>query len=189
MMNQINIYQTSPNQKIVVTQKTASDKKHLFGVFNINATLSAAQKLTDRAFKLYVRMNLHQDKHTYALSPAEIGTNTGMSNKRYRDAVNELIAKGYLVQNKGHRNMYTFLEHPEVDGTNIQPVQTADRPKTDGSEVLFGRITTSNSPGDHYATAREIITNSTYNTFNTTLHNTSDTTWFELPDDDVALPF
>ena len=31
-----------------------------------------SKELSDRAFKLYIRMNLHQDNHTYALSPASI---------------------------------------------------------------------------------------------------------------------
>lgn len=75
-------------------------------------TLTAAKELTDRAFKLYLRMSLHQDGFTYALSPVEICNSIGMSNKRYREAVNELIVKNYLVQSKDHKNMFIFYENP-----------------------------------------------------------------------------
>ena len=56
----------------IVTHKTVSDDTHIYGKCNVEATLLAAKELSDRAFKLYIRMNLHQDNHTYALSPASI---------------------------------------------------------------------------------------------------------------------
>lgn len=103
---------TSPNQKIITTKKTISDDAHIYGICNIDATLTAAKELTDRAFKLYLRMSLHQDGYTYALSPVEICNSIGMSDKRYRDAVNELIAKKYLVQSEDHKNVFVFYENP-----------------------------------------------------------------------------
>lgn len=71
-MYEIRIYQTAPNQRCIITHKTCSDENHLYGIFNIVATLLAGRTLSDRAFKLYVRMNLHQHLYGYALSPAEI---------------------------------------------------------------------------------------------------------------------
>lgn len=68
--------------------------------------------MTDRAFKLYLRMSLHQDGYTYALSPVEIINSIGMSDKKYREAVNELISKNYLVQSKDRKNMFVFYENP-----------------------------------------------------------------------------
>lgn len=103
---------TSPNQKIITTKKTISDDAHIYGICNISATLSAAKELTDRAFKLYLRMSLHQDGYTYALSPVEICNSIGMSDKRYREAVNELITKNYLTQSENQRNMFVFYENP-----------------------------------------------------------------------------
>jgi len=103
---------TSPNQKIITTKKTISDDTHIYGICNIDATLTAAKELTDRAFKLYLRMSLHQDGYTYALSPIEIYNSIGMSDKRYRDAVNELIAKNYLVQSEDYKNVFVFYENP-----------------------------------------------------------------------------
>lgn len=102
----------SPNQKMIVTHKSESDKENLYGIFNIEAASTAARDLSDRAFKLWVRMNLHQDGYKYALSPVEVEKTFGMSDKRYRSAVNELIARGYLVKTEEYRNTFDFYEKP-----------------------------------------------------------------------------
>lgn len=115
------LYHTSPNQRSVITHKTLSDKEHPYGICNIAATLTAAKELTDRAYKLYIRMSLHQDGHTYALSPVEINNNIGMTDKRYREAVKELIDKGYLVQHKDHKSVYIFYEAPAIDNVSVLP--------------------------------------------------------------------
>ena len=112
-MDRICVYMTSPNQKIVQTYKAVSDSEHPYSICNLDAMLMAARNLTDRAFKLYVRMNLHQDDYTYALSPVEINDSIGMSDKRYREAVKELAQKGYLVKSKKRQNLYLFLENPD----------------------------------------------------------------------------
>lgn len=98
-----------------MTEKTQSDTECLYGIMNIEAALSAARNLSDRAYKLYVRMMLHQDKYKYALSPVEINHAIGMSDKRYREGVKELIKKGYLVQSTEHKNLYTIYEYPQKD--------------------------------------------------------------------------
>lgn len=103
---------TYPNQKIVMTKKTLSDDTHVYGICNVDATLSAAQELTDRTFKLYLRMSLHQDGFRYALSPAEISNSIGMSAKKYRESVKELISKKYLVPSEEQKNLYVFYEDP-----------------------------------------------------------------------------
>ena len=112
MKDRIYIYHTSPNQKTVITRKTVSDRENTYGISNVDATLSAAKSLTDRAFKLYARMNLHQDGHTYALSPVEILNSIGMSEKKYREAVKELIEKKYLVETE-RKGVYYFYEHQQ----------------------------------------------------------------------------
>ena len=106
----MNCIYTSPNQKVVQTKKTVSDKANLYSKCNIEACLEASRVLTDRAFKLYIRMNLHQDGFTYALSPVEILEQIGMSEKRYHYAVRELIEKGYLVRNESNKMLYDFYE-------------------------------------------------------------------------------
>lgn len=106
---------SSPNQKLVVTKKTLSDADHTYSRANVEATLLAASVLSDNAFKLYVRMNLHQNDFTYALSPVAIEAEAGISVGKYRSAVKELIRKGYLVLAPERKNLYIFYEHPQKD--------------------------------------------------------------------------
>lgn len=120
-MANIYIYHTSPNQRSVITKKTLSDKDHPYGICNIAAMLTAAKELTDKAFKLYTRMSLHQDGHTYALSPVEINNSIGMTDKRYRDAVKEMIQRGYLVKHPQYKSVYFFYEAPSIDNVTILP--------------------------------------------------------------------
>ena len=87
---------TSPNQRVVVTHKTQSDKEHLYGVVNIEAVLAAMQNLSDRAFKLYARMNLHQNEFTYALSPAALNKETGLS-ALIKVTYNRVIKRTYIT--------------------------------------------------------------------------------------------
>lgn len=133
MANEIHVYYTAPNQRIVKTSKTLSNSEATYGICNIAAVLTAAKTLSDRAFKLYIRMNLHQNNYTYALSPIEIRHSIGMSDKRYREAVTELIEKGYLVNNADRPSLFTFYEYPQLDNamSDSSPIQ-ADN--TDGKE-------------------------------------------------------
>lgn len=172
MNDRIYIYQTSANQKTITTKKTLSDKDHLYGVMNVEAMLSAAHRLSDRAYKLYVRMMLHQDGHTYALSPVEINGSIGMSDKRYREAVKELIDKGFLVQSEKHKSLYTIFEYPEKDNPAFSI-------RTDSPAVL------DISPGENGQMPRPICQDAPSNsegeivhniTPNTTVHNTIDST-------------
>lgn len=166
------VYHTSPNQKTVVTQKAVSDKEHKYGVFNLDATLSAAKVLTDRAFKLYVRMNLHQNGHTYALSPVEIQKTIGMTDKRYRDAVKELISKGFLVQDEKHSSLYRFYESPP-QARVIAPEWTDDPLETVVSSGENGRMTPPEWTGNPSKSGGEIVHNITSHStkYNTSYNN------------------
>lgn len=132
MEEKIYIYHTAPNQRSVITRKTQSDDVHLYGKCNIEATLMAARDLSDRAFKMYIRMNLHQDGYSYALSPAATEHETGMSEKRYRLAVQELISKGYLVQHEKHKFIYYFYEYPRKDRGIVGNVDSSRPPDLAG---------------------------------------------------------
>lgn len=132
MEEKIYIYHTAPNQRSVITRKTQSDDIHLYGKCNIEATLTAAKDLSDRAFKMYIRMNLHQDGYSYALSPTATEHETGMSEKRYRLAVQELISKGYLVQHEKHKFIYYFYEYPRKDRGIVGNVDSSRPPDLAG---------------------------------------------------------
>ena len=143
MANNVYVYHTSPNQKSIITHKTVSDDAHIYGKCNVDATMSAAKELSDKAFKLYVRLNLHQDGYTYALSPVAIQADIGMSDKRYRLAVQELTKKGYLVQQEKHKSLYVFYEFPQRDDKHYrQEPKTPDNPAESAvSSTQNGRIT------------------------------------------------
>lgn len=163
MPDRVYIYQTSANQKTIHTRKTQSNAAHLYGIMNIDAVLTSARNLSDRAYKLYIRMMLHQDGYTYALSPVEINRSIGMSDKRYRDAVKELIDKGYLVQSTEHKNLYTIYEYPEKDNPVFQnrtdnpsildrcPVENGHTPRpfwTDNPSISEGEIVHNITPNN-----------------------------------------
>lgn len=173
-MGNIYIYHTSPNQRSVITHKTLSDKEHPYGICNIAATLTAAKELTDRAYKLYIRMSLHQDGHTYALSPVEINNSIGMTDKRYREAVKELIDKGYLVQHKDHKSVYIFYEAPAIDNISVLPKEIDYLPKTESTAVHNDYIEQPIWEVKPSVSGGEIIDNIT-----SQIHNNTDTT---LPD-------
>ncbi len=173
-MGNIYIYHTSPNQRSVITHKTLSDKEHPYGICNIAATLIAAKELTDRAFKLYIRMSLHQDGHTYALSPVEINNSIGMTDKRYREAVKELIDKGYLVQHKDHKSVYIFYEAPDIDNVSVLSKEIDYPPKTERIPFRNDYIEQPIWEAKPSILGREIIDNIT-----SQIHNNTDTT---LPD-------
>lgn len=154
-----------------MTHKTVSDDTHIYGKCNVEATLLAAKELSDRAFKLYIRMNLHQDKHTYALSPVAIQQDIGMTDKRYREAVKELIEKGYLVQQEKYKSLYIFFEYPQKDNEHYeQNAVTPDDPaRTDRLPGKNGQMTRRDWVDDPSILGGEIE-------HNITSHTTEDTT-------------
>lgn len=154
-----------------MTHKTVSDDTHIYGKCNVEATLLAAKELSDRAFKLYIRMNLHQDNHTYALSPVAIQHDIGMTDKRYREAVKELIEKGYLVQQEKYKSLYFFFEYPQKDNEHYErnAVTPDDPAKMDTSSGENGQMTRRDLADDPSISGGEIE-------HNITSHTTDDTT-------------
>lgn len=114
-MDNLKIIVTTPNQKSIVTKKTLVDTENTYSKINIEAVCTAARMLSDKTFKLYMRMNLHQNNYTYALSPADIKEVMGLSVGQYRAAVKEMIQKMYLVLVEGRKNLYRFYEYPQKD--------------------------------------------------------------------------
>lgn len=188
-----------PNQKVVITKKTNSDEQHIYSPDNIEAVLTAARVLTDRAFKLYVSMNLHQNGYTYGLSAVDVKNRIGFLEKKYRQAVSELIEAGYMVENPNVKHEFTFYEAPYIDNamqpkrenyisqtgddgfqTDCNPVQT-DRgcasngqdtqPKQGGHTARMGTHPLPNGQDTHPKQGREIIQD---NTEDTTINNTWD---------------
>ena len=172
------LYCTSPKQKVVVTRKTQSDKEHTYAIVNLEALFTVARELTDRAFKLYSRLNMHSNEYTYALSPVEILKTTGMSESRYQTAVRELIEKGYLVQSADQKNKFTFYEYPARDAPSISVKETGQAPET---TVSSGEITQIIHEKPLIQTCQNQGRNTTditsHNTWDNTVNNTMDSTW------------
>lgn len=175
MGDNIYIYHTSPNQKSVITKKTVSDASSPYGICNVSAVLTAASSLSDRAFKLYMRMNLHQDGFTYALSPVEISKSTGMRDKRYRDAVKELVEKGYLVQSEKYKALFTFYEYPQQDNRQNMECQSSpyDLTRTEASYTPNRQMTRPDGEDNPSVSGGEILHDITsHTTYDSTRNNT-----------------
>ena len=198
----INIMSTSPNQKVIVTKRTLSDAEHTYSRTNIEAMLTAAKILSDRAFKLYARMNLHTDDFTYALSPVAIRKAIGMSDDKYRAAVKELQTEGYLVLVPGRKNLFFFYEYPQKDcaefSTREPGIDTANHIADihgDGAHmaehaVETGMVSMENEemdgriqPGNSADSGLEIQQDITENTPRDNERNTPENTIMDIPED------
>lgn len=153
-------FYTVPNQKIIVTVKAKADTENIYSKDNISAVLQAMRTLTDRAYKLFMRMNLNKNGFTYPLSPALIKKDTGMSETRYREAVKELIKKGFLKQSDKQKNVYYFCEYPEAAYiNNDKSICTI----TEGCISNLGTPSIRNDVDHLHESKGEIIYNTTIN--------------------------
>lgn len=193
-MDESRIIITYPNQKVITIKKANSNKNHIYGIFNIEACSLAAQELSDKAFRLYTFLNLNQDRYTFALSPAQIKTQFGISEKSCRHAVNELIDKGYVVQKGDGVNRYTFFELPIRE--NDMPNNAADLPDNAGAPPISAgnipiedRQTYPNGTAHTPELGREIIQDNTNNTITNTDYITEDSTEYYIENEDEDSPY
>lgn len=107
-----NDYQTVPNQKIIKVNKEICNSNNYYAAINLNALENAAKDLKSGAFKLWVYFAKNQNNFTFALSSKAIEDNFGIKIKQYNNAVQELVEKGYLIQENG--NVYIFKEQPQT---------------------------------------------------------------------------
>ena len=99
---------TYPNQKIVTVKKAAADKKHIYAILNKERLFIAMKGLSPNELKTYLYLASNQNDYTFAMSPVEIAESTGSDKRSIQNAINGLIKKGYLCQEKG--NKYNFCE-------------------------------------------------------------------------------
>lgn len=126
-MNQISY----PNQKRITIQKTVSDRAHPYSIFNIGALEFAMKTLKNDSFKLWSYLNMNQNGFQFYLSKADCNA-SGIKN--YHNAVNDLIAKGFLRDDGG--NHYTFLENP-LEQSRQQPQIRQAPDDQDETPMLF----------------------------------------------------
>ena len=99
-----------PNQKIVqLARRTARDKNHLYAPMNIDALQAAMQVLNGSGLKLWLYLNKNQDNYRTELSRVDCAK-WGIKKDSYYSAVDELIKKGFLVQDHYGSNVFWFHE-------------------------------------------------------------------------------
>lgn len=104
-----------PYQKIVGVNKEPCDRSHIYTCMNNNAMSAAALALNKAStFKLWVYFAMNRDGYEFELSARAVTNFCGITEKTYREAVKELISKGYLVQRGEGSNHYDFYEIPRV---------------------------------------------------------------------------
>lgn len=114
------------NQKIVAVNKEPTNKSNVYACINIEALNLASQDLNKvGTFKLWMYFAKNQNGYRFELSSVAAQAFCGVSEKTYREAVKELVAKRYLVQRTDGSNIYDFYETPKEvevpkDGTIVE---------------------------------------------------------------------
>lgn len=107
-----------PNQRTVQIHrnmpKQTKENKRPFVVAYTDAIEAAAQNIHKAtSFKLYMYFLNNKDTYHFALSTQDFATRYGVSPDSAKDAVNDLIALGYLVLRD--KKTYDFYETPHDD--------------------------------------------------------------------------
>ena len=121
-----------PNQKIVqIAPRTKRDADHLFATMNIDALQAAVQDLKGSALKLWLYFNKNQDGYQFELSQKAC-RDWGIKKDSYYSAVDELIKKGFLVQDHNGSNVFWFHEKAVPVKSNHLPenqTEESEEPK------------------------------------------------------------
>ena len=115
---------TYPNQRTIHIHRQPAQSPFL-GIKNENWQ-RAARDLGAYALMLYLYLAANANDFTLALSPVAVREAIGMANSTYRDQVQKLIDRGYLVPS--HGNTFEFYEVPQtrvVDTTKNEAATTA----------------------------------------------------------------
>ena len=101
-----------PNQKVIEIRKVHAKGR----ILDIESNRNAQCELTAQAYILYMHFILNLPGYREALSVAHITKTTSLSERGYYKAVNELIAKQYLVRepNTQFSEFYAFYESPTL---------------------------------------------------------------------------
>lgn len=103
------------NQKIIkLAERTKRDAEHLYSMNNLDALQAAMQVLNGSGLKLWLYLNKNQDGYRFELSRVDCAK-WGIKKDSYYSAVDELINKGFLVQDHYGSNMYWFHEKAVSD--------------------------------------------------------------------------
>ena len=138
-----------PNQKTVqLATRTKRDAENLYSMNNLDALQTAMQVLNGSGLKLWLYMNKNQDGYKFELSRVDCAK-WGIKKDSYYSAVEELINKGFLVQDHYGSNVYWFHEKAvSVKPNHFSeiPTEISENPKsvsknternnTDNTEII-----------------------------------------------------
>ena len=113
------------NQKIIqLAPRTARDKIHLYATINLDALQAAMQVLNGSGLKLWLYLNKNQNNYKLELSRVACA-GWGIKKDSYYSAVDELIKKGFLVQDHYGSNVYWFYEKAVA----VKPKESSEPPE------------------------------------------------------------
>ena len=113
------------NQKIIqLAPRTARDGMHLYATMNLDALQAAMQVLNGSGLKLWLYLNKNQNNYKLELSRVACA-GWGIKKDSYYSAVDELINKGFLVQDHYGSNVYWFHEK----AVSVKPNHFSEIPK------------------------------------------------------------
>lgn len=127
-----------PNQKMVWIHrdmpKQTKENKRAFVAAYTEAIEAAARNIhKPTSFKLFMYFLCNKDEYRFALSPQDFANRYGVSLDSAKDAVNDLIALGYLVLRE--KKTYDFYETPHND--DLEPVEAVRKKfETKSGKVL-----------------------------------------------------
>ena len=103
------------NQRIIqIKWREERDTDHLYTPLNIDVTFQVMEDLKYSGFKMWFYINKNQKAFKIELSQAACAM-VGIKKDSYYSAVDELINKGFLVQDHYGSNMYWFYEKAVSD--------------------------------------------------------------------------
>lgn len=131
-----------PNQKSVVVHRNMPNKTKTTGrnymIVYTDIIENASKNLKKpSSFKLFMYLVSNQDNYYSNLSTQDFSNTYGISLDSAKDAVNDLIEKGYLVLREKH--LYDFYEYPQT--SNIDFVPEEAKTKTFTNQKTGEKIT------------------------------------------------
>ena len=101
-----------PNQRFIKVLKKPCDKNNKYTTNNLQALDQAAKLLQSKAgFKLYMYIAKNQSNYSFFLSSSDFMKWSGVAYTAYSTAFNQLVQKGYLVQQRDSDTKYTFFDY------------------------------------------------------------------------------
>lgn len=110
--------QSYPNQKMVyinreMPKQSKENKRSYMVAYNDNIATAMQYLKKASSIKLYFYLLGNVDNYHFALSTQDVANKCGISVVSAKDAVNDLIEKGFLVLRE--KKTYDFYELPQAD--------------------------------------------------------------------------